>query len=150
MNALRCAAAAALLVSTFAAGATGAQARSQFPAEDRFWSYDGDLPACDDSQVLGDVSISFNWREWRFTDSELSIQSFSKVGETGYRPYGKDFIPRRYCVATALFSDGKERVVRFNLIERGGFLGIGHGLEFCAVGLDREHAYSADCQAAGR
>jgi hypothetical protein len=139
------------LLSTFVSATcvSGAQARPQFPAEDRFWSYDGSLPLCDNWRVLEDVSNRVSSREWRYTDSNLEITAFQTTGEVGYRTNGGDFIPRRYCAGRALFNDGKVREVKFNLIERGGFIGLGYGLEFCVVGLDREHAFSPECSAAG-
>ena len=147
MIASRYAAAAALIL---ALSTSGASARSQFPAEDRSTWFNGGLPLCDDWVVQQEIAWRFGHREWRFTDSHLGLSEFRSAGETAYRPYGKDLVPRRYCVGRALFSDGVEREVKYNLFENGGFLGIGRGVEYCVVGLDREHAYSPDCQAAGQ
>jgi hypothetical protein len=99
--------------------------------------------------VLGELSFNFGANQRTYWNSGLEIKDFQKVGETGYRANGVDFIPRRYCAASVRFNDGRTRVVKYNLIESGGFIGIGHGLEYCVVGLDPEHAYSPQCQAAG-
>ena len=39
--------------------------------------------------------------------------------------------------------------MKYNLIERGGFAGIGRGVEWCVVGLDHYHAYSPNCDGVG-
>lgn len=129
-----------------------AVARPLLPAEQRFLPYNGDLPTCDDWLVLQELSFDFGANQWTYWDStpaSLEIKDYEKVGEIGYRTDGVDIIPRRYCSARARFSDGRTRVVKYNLVESGGFIGIGHGLEYCVVGLDHEHAYSPSCAAAG-
>ena len=70
------------------------------------------------------------------------------MAQVGFSTPGPDFIPRRYCTAQASFNDGRERTVKYNLIN-GGFIGYNTGLEFCVVGLDHNHAYSPACSAAG-
>lgn len=126
-----------------------AQARPLSPAEERTIPYSGDLPACDSSGVLNLMSWRVSRREWRFWDLPLEIVSYGQVREIGYRSNGADFIPRRYCAAQAVFSDGRVRDVIYNLIEGGGFIGVGYGLEWCVVGLDREYNFAPACKAAG-
>ncbi len=136
---------AALILCLSGAFWGAAQARPISPAEDRTIGYDGDLPSCDDWGVLNMVQGSFDWKQFWFEDKDLSIHSFQQAREIGFRKHGADFIPRRYCEASALFSDGRTRQVKYNIIERGGFIGIGSGVEFCAVGEDKAHAYSPHC-----
>ncbi len=151
---LRAAVAASTLL--ICAGAASADWFSREPlsrdtlahAEDRTIPYSGDLPACDDGWVLNEITWAFNSHEPNF-DSTLELMDFKRIGQVGYRANGPQFIPRRYCAARALFNDGRVREVRYNLIEHGGFIGIGSGVEWCVVGLDRFHVYSPACRAAG-
>jgi hypothetical protein len=115
-----------------------------------FWlsgpRYDGNLPPCE--SALGSVSSKFAEKESTFWNSTLQITGYDRVHEIAFRPWQSDNIPRRYCAATAMISDGKPRPVYFSIIEDGGFAGFSSGVEFCVVGLDRNWAYNPACRAA--
>jgi hypothetical protein len=108
--------------------------------------YDGNLPPCE--SALGKVSSGFADKESTFWNSSLQITGYDRVHEIAFRPWQSDNIPRRYCAATAMISDGKPRPVYFSIIEDGGFASFGNGVEFCVVGLDRNWAYNPACKAA--
>jgi hypothetical protein len=108
--------------------------------------YDGNLPPCE--WALGKISSSFADKESTFWNSTLQITGYDRVHEIAFRPWQSDNIPRRYCAATAMVSDGKPRQVYFSIIEDGGFASFGDGVEFCVVGLDRNWAYNPACKAA--
>ena len=120
------------------------------PAEARMLPYTGLLPACDDGDVLARIQWEFGDRESEYWQSGLAIARFSRALETGLRANGASYIPRRYCAARALFNDGRERAVIYQLGEDLGFIGMGYGVVWCVEGLDREHAFSPDCRVAGR
>ncbi len=119
------------------------------PAEGRMLPYTGAVPACDDGLALARIQRGFSDRESDYWQSGLAIESFVGVRETGLRSNGASYIPRRYCAARALFNDGRERAVIYELGEDLGFIGMGFGVIWCVVGLDRNHAFSPDCKAAG-
>jgi hypothetical protein len=108
--------------------------------------YDGNLPPCE--SALGKVSSGFADKESTFWNSTLQITGYDRVREIAFRPWRSDNIPRRYCAATAMISDGKPRPVYFSIIEDGGFAGFSNGVEFCVVGLDRNWAYNPACEMA--
>jgi hypothetical protein len=118
--------------------------------EKNFWlsgpRYDGDLPPCEAG--LDRVSNQFAEKESKFWNSTLQITGYDRVHEIAFRPWQSDNIPRRYCAAIAIISDGKPRPVYFSIIEDGGFASFSHGVEFCVVGLDRNWAYNPACKAA--
>ena len=103
-----------------------AQAASVF--EKNFWlsgpRYDGDLPPCEAG--LGAVSSQFAEKESKFWNSTLQITGYDRVHEIAFRPWQSDNIPRRYCSAIAMLTDGKPRPVYFSIIEDGGFAGFSH------------------------
>ena len=137
------AAAAALLASGHAAQAAN-------PFELNFWlsgpRYDGRVAPCE--SALPTISSQFQEKESTYWNSALTITGFGRVHETAFRPWQSDNIPRRYCAATAMISDGKPRPVYYSIIEDGGFASFGDGIEFCVVGLDRNWAYNPACKAA--
>jgi hypothetical protein len=126
------------------------------PAETRIVPFIGDLPGCDDSSALARIQDDFYHRERDYWQSDLAIESFLGMRETGLRSNGASYIPRRYCEARALFNDSRERDVIYQIGEIGflgegiGFLGTGPGVTWCVVGLDRNYAFSPDCRGAGR
>jgi hypothetical protein len=118
--------------------------------EKNFWlsgpRYDGNLPPCEAG--LGAVSSQFAEKESTFWNSTLQITGYDRVHEIAFRPWQSDNIPRRYCSAIAMLTDGKPRPVYFSIIEDGGFASFTSGVEFCVVGLDRNWAYNPACKAA--
>lgn len=119
------------------------------PAEYRYPPYTGVLPLCSDPGVLAEISWSFAGRESEYWSSGLAIEGYDVPVEFGYRTNGLSYIPRRYCRAEALFNDGARRLVVYNIGEALGFIGIGSGVTWCVQGLDRNHAFSPNCRAAG-
>src|SRR5438132_3570061 len=71
--------------------------------------YDGTATPCE--AALDWVASSFADKEGTFWNSSLQITGFSNVQEIAYRPWQSATIPRRYCTATAMISDGKPRTV---------------------------------------
>jgi hypothetical protein len=126
----------------------GAQAAN--PLELNFWlsgpKYDGRLKEC--QAALGTITSQFQEKESNFWNSKLEIKAYGAVHETAFRPWQSDNIPRRYCAADVMTSDGIRRQVYYSIIEDGGFAGYGQGVEWCVTGLDRNWAYNPACKAA--
>ena len=108
--------------------------------------YDGRVAECE--RALPTVTSPFPEKESTFWNSPLQITAYDRIHEIAYRPWQSDNIPRRYCTADAMISDGKLRTVNYSIIEDGGFAGFGEGVEWCVIGLDRNWAYNPGCKAA--
>jgi hypothetical protein len=129
--------------------ASPALARSEIkPAEDREVPYSGTIPPCDYEYALAKVSQHFAEKEDRFWNSQITIEKIEKIRHVAYRPWGLDYIPRRYCTGTAHLSNGKKTRVDYSIREDLGIIGIGFGVEFCVVGYDRNRAYAPNCRMA--
>ena len=128
----------------------GSTAQAANPLELNFWlsgpRYDGRVAECE--SALGTITNQFWEKESTFWNSALRITAYGQVHETAFRPWQSDNIPRRYCSAEAMISDGKIRTVHYSITEDGGFAGYGQGVEWCVVGLDRDWAYNPRCRAA--
>jgi hypothetical protein len=130
--------------------ACGPAAQAANPLELNFWlsgpRYDGRVAECE--KALGTITNQFWEKESTFWNSNLRITAYSQVHETAFRPWQSDNIPRRYCSAEAMISDGKIRTVHYSISEDGGFAGFGQGVEWCVTGLDRNWAYNPACKSA--
>ena len=104
------------------------------------------MPDCEAG--LDTVSSRFASKESGFWNSGLIILGFEKVRETAYRPWAANAIPRRFCSALALVSDGYKHPVYYSIGEDTGFLGMTWGVEWCVAGLDRNWAYNPSCKMA--
>lgn len=126
------------------------EAQAANPLELNFWlngpRYDGRVAPCE--SALPTITSQFQEKESTFWNSPLVITAYGNIHETAFRPWQSDNIPRRYCTAQAMISDGKMRTVHFSIIEDGGFAGFGQGVEWCVTGLDRNWAWNPNCKAA--
>ena len=95
---------------------------------------------------LDRIRSTFRTKEGRFWNSDLYIVEFENVREIAFRPWAAGTIPRRFCRADALISDGVKRPVYYSIIEDGGLIGATYGVEWCVVGLDRNWAYNPACK----
>jgi hypothetical protein len=118
--------------------------------EQNFWlsgpRYSGDLPACDNGWALGTIQTRFAGKEFAFWNSRLGIVKFDAIRETANRPWASDTIPRRFCSARALLSDGIWRPVHYLIGEDLGLIGATWDVEWCVVGLDRNWANNPACR----
>ena len=108
--------------------------------------YDGVLPACE--AALNTITWRFAEKENRFWNSNLQILGFERVREIAFRPWVAGTIPRRFCTANALVSDGRKHTVNYWIGEDTGMIGQTWGVEWCVVGLDRNWAYNPRCKMA--
>ena len=141
---------ALVVVTGLLAPVAPASAASIF--ELNFWlsgpRYDGELPPCDAPAALDTIASRFSEKEYRYWNSVLTIQGYERVRETAFRPWAPNAIPRRFCSALALVSDGLKHPVHYSIAETTGFAGASWGVEWCVVGLDRNMAYSPACKMA--
>ena len=139
----------AMSIAALTAGwATAAWSASAL--ELNFWlrgpRYDNKVPLCDEHGPLDKIMSRFVSKEYRFWNSDLEIVGFEKIHEVAWEPWSSGTIPRRFCTASVLVSDGKRRQINYSIIEDGGMLGFGYGVEWCVVGLDRNWAYNPACR----
>ena len=118
--------------------------------EKNFWlsgpRYEGVLPVCEAG--LDTIAARFAQKEGRFWNSDLQIEGFERVREIAFSPWAEGTIPRRFCSALALVSDGRKHAVYYSIGEDTGMIGASWGVEWCVVGLDRNWAYNPRCKMA--
>jgi hypothetical protein len=137
---------AVLVLALSAAG----PAQSASLLEKNFWlsgpRYEGVVPPC--QAGLDTIVSNFAEKEGRFWNSALQIVGFERVRETAFMPWAEGTIPRRFCSAQALVSDGHKHAVYYSIGEDTGIIGASWGVEWCVVGLDRNWAYNPSCKMA--
>jgi hypothetical protein len=152
----------AAAVLALSAGAALANS-PRVPAENRFFAYDAQVAACEDAGVVARIQRYFSFREAKFWNSDLQITAVDRIRMTHFRPNGLDLIPRRYCQARVITSDGKHRAMYYNIVEDAGitgwqgslFFGLvqfptpgSYNVEWCIDGLDRARTYAQNCRMA--
>lgn len=141
---------AALSLAVLAALPALAAGRVVHPAEraeNRIHPMYGALPACDDPAVLGELSSWFNSREAKFW-GPLRVVTYDRIRPIAYRPWGDDFIPRRFCTGRIALNDGSLRRVDYSVREALGLWGLTWNVNWCVAGLDRHRSYAPDCKMA--
>ena len=105
-------------------------------------------PQCDDASVLSTITSRFGQTEntyWGGVHAIAGLRARPRDRLPLQRPL--DYIPRRYCVARALMVDPRapaagnsRRCIRWSIRsrDRRGIIGMGWGVEWCVVGLDRD------------
>ena len=116
-------------------------------AENRIVPMYGNLPACEDPAVLGEITRWFTSREARFW-GPLQAAGYDRVRPIGFRPNGDDLIPRRYCTARMALNDGTLHRVDYSVRENLGIFGLTWNVNWCVSGLDRHRSYAPDCKMA--
>lgn len=120
--------------------------------EMNFWMsgprYDHNVPLCHEHGPLDHIISRWGTKEYRFWNSDLELVGFENIREIGWEPWPSGTMPRRFCSASVLVSDGKRRQIYYSIGEDTGWLGVTYGVEFCVVGLDRNWAYNPQCQMA--
>lgn len=139
---------ATLFVATLAVLAARAEAREVVVGEERIHPYLANLPFCGDPSVIARVANRFAEKEAQFWASDLQLVTFDRVRPVAFRPWTTETIPRRFCTADVVMSDGRQTKVDYSVREDLDFLGTGWGIEFCVRGVDRNLAYSPSCRMA--
>jgi hypothetical protein len=128
-----------------------AQAYERLPAEQWTLPYSdplGAIPACAAPEVISFIQSRFADNEASYWNSNLAISAIERVHAIGYRAWGLDFIPRRFCTGVALTTDGKHRQIDYSVIQDAGFAGYSWNVRWCVSGTDRQLAYAPDCKMA--
>jgi hypothetical protein len=135
------------ILALLAAAVSWAQpVRSANIFEKEFWmSGPAKVPLCEEHGPLKSIERRFSTKEGKFWNSDLKIIGFEKIREVSWQPWAPGTIPRRFCSASVLVSDGLRRSMYYSITEDTGMIGVSYGVEFCVVGLDREWSYQPAC-----
>ena len=123
-------------------------AREITSAEKRVFPYDTQIPACHDVAVLEKIASYFAEKEAKYWQSSLRIAEYEQIRPLAWRPWGLDYIPRRFCTGKVITTDGVKRRIDYSVREDLAVIGVSWGVEWCVHGLDRNWAYQPACQMA--
>ncbi len=115
------------------------------PAERRWSPYVGNVYKCDEPAILARMQGVFRTAQNAYWKEDLQMLSLDRIRELSLRGNGTEYIPRRYCIARGHFSDDSVHTVIFDIEEGMGIIGVGDGVEYCVVGMDRMFAFSPAC-----
>ena len=103
------------------------------------------LPACDSVEVVSEVAAEFARRERDYWHSNLRLALFERIRPVAWKPWGEDFIPRRFCRAVSWVTDGVKREVIYSIHGGLGGFGMTWDVEWCVRGLDRDWSFAPYC-----
>jgi hypothetical protein len=99
-------------------------ARSANIFEKEFWMsgprYSAKVPLCEERGPLKTIASRFSTKEGKFWNSDLKIVGFEKIHEVSWQPWAPGTIPRRFCSASVLVSDGLWRSMYYSITEDAG------------------------------
>ena len=139
---------AAVLLPLALLASSAALAREITPAERREVPFDDQFPVCHHPTVMEKIGTQFAEKEARFWNSSLTILEVERIRPLAWRPWGLDYIPRRFCTGKVITSDGLKRQIDYSVREDLGIIGATWGVEWCVVGLDRNWAFNPACKMA--
>jgi len=109
------------------AGSVGA--REITSAEKRVFPYDTQIPACHDVAVLEKIASYFAEKEAKYWQSSLRIAEYEQIRPLAWRPWGLDYIPRRFCTGKVITTDGVKRRIDYSVREDLAVIGVSWGVE---------------------
>jgi capsid protein len=118
------------------------------PAADMMIYQERDSGVCADRRFLNKIVDRFRYQVRHVPNlPDVAILDFQRIRANLYEPKAeRNPIPRQYCEADVVLSDGYTRNIWY-LIEGGmGFAGIGDNVEFCVDGFDRWYVYNGRCR----
>ena len=104
------------------------------------------FPTCDATKVKSRIISRFKKAENRTWKRGFLISDISNTRSVRDRTNGNPEIhSRRFCKATALFSNGRKATVHYLIEEGGGIAGIGYNLVYCIAHLDPWRNQNRNC-----
>jgi hypothetical protein len=104
------------------------------------------FPPCDAPEVIAKIHQKFAWSETWHAYRGVGLAGVDRIRERRVEYFGPHPIPRRYCHARAILSNGKNVSMPY-LIEEGMWVaGTRWNVEFCATGYDRWRVYGGSCR----
>ncbi|MDH6229941.1 capsid protein [Mesorhizobium soli] len=106
------------------------------------------ISVCAESRFLNKIIHRFRYQVRHVPGlPDVEIASFLNIHENRFLPLAyRQPIPRLYCGAQAVLTDGTQHDIWY-VIEGGmGFASIGDNVEFCVAGFDRWYVYDGRCR----
>ncbi len=124
----------------------GPAASADFPPASPYSGPAEAVGVCADSDVLRRIASRFAWAErhtWRRGYVMAGLENPRPSGHPYYEP---GLVPRDYCMADAIMSNGDARRVYYTIEHGLGFAGLGRNVDFCVLGLDPWHIHDGACR----
>lgn len=106
----------------------------------------GVFPTCDTPTVQKRILDRFNKAEEKQWRRGFTMAQLSRLHEHRTENWKDSEILRRYCMATAHFSNGSHRSVYYLVEENGSIAGLSWDLTYCVSGLDPWRNFDGSCR----
>ncbi|PSJ61222.1 hypothetical protein [Pseudaminobacter soli (ex Li et al. 2025)] len=106
------------------------------------------ISVCADSRFLNKIMHRFRYQVRHVPGlPDVAITGFVNIHENRFLPLAyRQPIPRLYCGAQAVMSDGTQHDIWYLIEGKMGFASIGDNVEFCMSDFDRWYVYDGRCR----
>jgi hypothetical protein len=101
---------------------------------------------CTAPRVLSGVISRFNWAERNTFKRGFELSALANPRANPDPVLNVGVIPKRYCMAEAVMSNGTRSTAYYVVLMGQGLAGIGNGLDFCILGLDPWRVHDGECR----
>jgi ABC-type uncharacterized transport system permease subunit len=101
---------------------------------------------CASPLVVSAVVSRFNWAERTTFKRGFNLAALSNPRANPDPVLNVGVIPKRYCMAEAMMSNGMRSTAYYVVLMGQGLASIGNGLDFCIIGLDPWRVYDGACR----
>ena len=101
---------------------------------------------CAAPRVLSGVISRFNWAERTTFKRGFELAALANPRANPDPVLNVGVIPKRYCIAEAMMSNGSRSTAYYVVLMGQGLAGIGNGLDFCILGLDPWRVHDGECR----
>ena len=101
---------------------------------------------CAAPRVLSGVISRFNWAERNTFKRGVELSALANPRANPDPVLNVGVIPKRYCVAEAVMSNGMRSTAYYVVLRGQGLAGIGNGLDFCILGHDPWRVHDGECR----
>jgi hypothetical protein len=101
---------------------------------------------CAAPRVLSGVISRFNWAERNTFKRGFELSGLANPRANPDPVLNVGVIPKRYCMAEAMMSNGTQSTAFYVVLMGQGLAGVGNGLDFCILGLDPWRIHDGECR----
>lgn len=111
------------------------------PAEYRTLPFSAKIPGCQDIRVIERITGDFYAGAQDAGLTNLLIKGVYAIKKVGWRNWGQEFVPRRFCKAEVILSDHRRKTMHYTIYQTAATLFRNWDVSYCVENLFRYKTY---------